>query len=445
MHFNSKTLLNSIFSFFVFGSLFITLRVLLIGSDTSHSFFEYSISALPEIFVLLIVFYLVVYIKKNNLRVNFNYFDWVVVVYLISNVIIGVILAKDLKLSIYGIRMTYLPMIFYFIASINTSEINEIEKYVDKIFKWFFVVGVFGLVLYFVFYDTMISMLLKTSGAKSINEVAQYFIVRMTSILWTPVVFGTFMATTFLYFYYRTLLNNTWYNYLFQGILISCVLLSVSRGPIIISILGTIILFIFNRKLKVLLYSTLLSMIVFLSVSSYISKCYKAPPSVFIKWIVTSTTETIELKKGVTRVDLWISAADNLWENMLGAGLGKSGHVAARFSDPSLNHITTVTSGVSVTSTDGWYLKLANETGMWGLFSYFILSGTLFIVSIKYMIKNSFGLYSFLFTLFVIVNIENITSNVLDFYLFSYLYWFLLGVMIFYLKLKNQEVKNIDC
>ena len=128
---------------------------------------------------------------------------------------------------------------------------------------------------------------------------------------------------------------------------------------------------------------------------------------------------------------------------MLGDGLGKSGHVAARFSDPLQGQNAAVSSKVSIASTDGWYLKLANETGIWGLFSYFILSGTLFIVSIKYMIKNSFGLYSFLFTLFVIVNIENITSNVLDFYLFSYLYWFLLGVMIFYLKLKNQEVKNI--
>ncbi len=438
MQFNSKIIHNSLFTFFVFGSLFITFRVLLIGSNTSHSLIEYCISVLPEIFVLLIVVYFLFFIKKNNLPVKLNYFDWMVIVYIISNVFIGIIIAKDLKLSIYGFRMTYLPMIFYFIASLNNAEINETEKLVDKIFNWFFIVAVIGLVLYFGFYDAMITMLLKTSGVKSTNELAQYFIIRMTSIFWTPVVFGTFMATTFLYFFYKTLSNSTWLNYLFQMVLVSCILLSVSRGPMTVSIIGVLLLFVFFKNWKVLFISSILSIFVFIGVSSYISKSYKAPPSVFIKWIFTSTTETVELKKGVTRVDLWIDAADNLWYNMLGEGLGKAGHVGARFADHSTHHNSNE-SEVSTTSTDGWYLKLANETGMWGLFSYFILAGTLFIVSIKYMLKNGFGFYSFLFTIFIIVNIQNIASNVLDFYLFSNLYWFLVGLMIFYLKFKKNS------
>ena len=83
-------------------------------------------------------------------------------------------------------------------------------------------------------------------------------------------------------------------------------------------------------------------------------------------FIASSTAETIMIKKGLSRVDLWLGAFNDFINNPMGYGLGKAGHVAVRFFGKLSNEAATY-------STDGWYLKLANETGIWGLFSYFTL------------------------------------------------------------------------
>src|ERR1700751_257278 len=102
MKFSGKILSNCVFAFFVFGSLFTTFRVLLIGSSTSQSLGEYCISALPEIAVFFIAIYLLGVIKKNDLSIEFNYFDWIILSYIFSNILIGVFIAKDIKLSMYA-------------------------------------------------------------------------------------------------------------------------------------------------------------------------------------------------------------------------------------------------------------------------------------------------------------------------------------------------------
>jgi hypothetical protein len=416
----NKIVNNSIFLFFIFGSLFLTFRLLLIGSKASDSITEYSISILPELFVLFILIYFLIPIVQKKTILKFNYFDWIVISYIFFNVLIGVSIAQNLKVSLYAIRMSYLPMLFYFYSSNYAFDIIDMKSLVDKIFKWLVVVGVIGLVLYFGFFDMMMAMILKTKSVAS-----EYFIVRMTSIFWTPVLFGTFMTTSYLYFFYKSTQSNSILNYSFQAIIAICVFLSVTRGAIVILFIGLILLTIISRKWKPFLISLTIMTIVFISVAYYI-----ATPAIFLDWIWHSTSETIGLKKGVTRVDLWIQAFSDFKDYPLGRGLGKAGHVAARFFDKSSVE-------ASATSTDGWFLKLANETGVFGLFSYFVLSLLLFISSIHYIRKFGYDFFSFLFVIFIVINIQNLVSNVLDFYLFSYLYWLLIGIMILHFKLKN--------
>lgn len=421
MEIKNKIVNTSILYFFIFGSLFLTIRLLLMGADASQTMSQYLLSVLPELFVCFILIYFLIPIVKKQTVLKFNYFDWILIVYIFSNVLIGVFIAKDLKLSIYAIRMSYLPMLFYFISSYYSFGINELKLLVDKIFKWFVIVAIIGLVLYFGFYDVMIIMILKTKSV-----VSEYFIVRMTSVFWTPVVFGTFMTSTFLYFFYRSTQSNSIINYVFQAIIGICVFLSVTRGAMIVLFIGLILLAIISRKWKPFLISMSIMTLVYFSVAYYI-----ATPSVFIDWILHSASETIGLKAGVTRVDLWIQAFSDFKNHPFGLGLGKAGHVAARFFEKSSTE-------ASATSTDGWFLKLANETGVWGLFSYFALSAFLFISSIRYIRKFGYDFFCFLFVIFLIINIQNLVSNVLDFYLFSYLYWMLIGIMNLHFKSKSN-------
>ena len=397
--------------FFVFGSLFPTFRILLIGSHTSKNVLEYFISALFDSSAIVIIAYSFIHIFKNRLFNQFTYFDWIVVIFILSNTILGTILSQDFKLSIYGFRMTYLPAFFYFVLRFNNFKINLIEILFNKIYQWFFILAIIGLVLYFGFYSTMIDMIYRSGGI-----VNNYFITRMTSVFWSPVLFASFMTVSFLYFYYRITFVFKWRNYILLSIFWLCILLSVSRGALIILFFGLLILTALSGKWKTLGSLFVIMVILFFCISFYI-----ASPLEFITWIIKSSSDTINLERGVTRVDLWIRAFADFKERPFGFGLGKAGHVATRFFG---KHSTLA----SVSSTDGWFLKVAGETGLWGLASYFTLAITFFTRSMKYVKTNSYTFFHFLFVLFIVVNIQSLVSNVIDFYLLSYLFWLSLGL-----------------
>ena len=244
----------------------------------------------------------------------------------------------------------------------------------------------------------------------------EYFIVRMSSILWSPVVFATFMMAALFYFFHRFLADEKWYWLLPFAFVCFCIIMSMSRGPMIISIFGLLLMTILYRK-KISLFPWLVLAGVYCFTAFII-----ASPGELSLWIFESASDTVGLKKGVTRVDLWINAFHNFQEHPFGMGLGKAGHVAARFFSQN-------TTQADVFSTDGWYLKTLNETGVWGLFSYLFFAAVFFIVIVKQMIHHKQKqLLFFIFSLFISINIQNMVSNVLDFYLFSFLYWGSLGL-----------------
>lgn len=395
--------------FFVFATLFPSLRLLTIGSDTSASIAEYLFSILPEIFALIIVFLCFWHIRKNKISNKLKTLDWLVIGFMLSNVIIGTIISQDLMLSAYGIRLTYFPMLFYFVF--RFLDIKSLMGSLNLIFIWFFAVAIAGIILYFAFHDVMIWMM------KIANPVLpEYFVVRMSSIFWSPVVFSTFMMVTTFYFFHRYLLDSKWIWLLFIAITSFCIIMSMSRGAMVISILGLILMtsLYWNWK-SVFPLLTIIGVYLF---TAFII----ASPGELSMWIFDSTADTVGLKKGTTRVDLWINAFQNFKDHPLGMGLGKAGHVAARFFDEN-------SSGVSIYSTDGWFLKTLNETGIWGLFSYLVFAASFFFLMIKQIIhRRQKKLLLLLLTLFITINIQNMVSNVLDFYLFSFLYWGIIGL-----------------
>ena len=76
-------------------------------------------------------------------------------------------------------------------------------------------------------------------------------------------------------------------------------------------------------------------------------------------------------------------------------------------------------------ATDGWYLKIANETGIFGLISFL----TLFAYFLFRMMAGCTSDQSrlFLFLMFLAVLMVNLVSNVLDYFLFNSLFWFYTG------------------
>lgn len=417
---------NTLFVLFIFESLFITFRVLLIRGAESQTISEYMLSALPEFFIIfLIILVLYTSSRKFSFR-NITTLDKIVLLYVLTNVVLGTFLAHDIKLSLYAVRLSYLPIIFYFIAriSFNTAQ-NEFEKYFKKIIDWYLVVALIGLILYFGFPELITNFLsLSADGVE-----AEYHIKRMGSLFWSPVIFGTFMTISALYYFYRLLKKEKIVYYLVYAIFWCCLFLSVSRGSLISFYIGWIMLAIIFKQWKIFLKSLFVMALVVFLLFLNDHKIYDV-----LIFIADSSLDTFGMKRGLTRVELWTAAYNDFVKNPMGYGLGKAGHIAARFFGKYSHNAATF-------STDGWYLKLANETGVWGLASFFTLAITYFIQSVNIFRRSMTNMNIFIFVMFIIVMVQNIVSNVLDFYSFSCLFWLLVGVsQNIYVSLKNEKL-----
>jgi len=413
-----------IMAYFIFCSLFITLRILIFGSDTSVSVVEYIFSSLPEILALFVLLYMIL---KSDLKLfyrQFSLFDKIIALYILTNVVYGTILAHDLKLSIYGFRLTYLPMVFYFIVRMwHPSEMEKYEKLIRKISMWSLTLAIAGLLIYFIFTDFYDYMMAKGNFVEM-----EYFVRRMGSLFWTPVMFASLMTICGLYFYYKALQKGKWIHYLFFGIIWSCLFLTISRGAIISFFFGLVLLAILMKNWRDFVKSIL--------VMAFVIFCFWMLDKVvtnILAFIFDSAWDTLSMKRGMTRVELWIHAWNDFLNRPMGYGLGMAGHVAARFFGRYSTKAATF-------STDGYYLKMLNETGVWGLFSYLILMGTYVVQSVKYLRKHQTDFYLFLFVIILVVAVQNIVSNVNDFYLISSLIWIVIGIsQNIYLSWHNEQ------
>src|ERR1035438_7798870 len=91
---------RSLWLFFIFGSLFITIRLLVIGSVGSQTISEYLFSGLPEFFAFGIVGLFAVRYLRQWPGHKPGTLDIILIAYLITNVVFGTFLAHNLKVSV---------------------------------------------------------------------------------------------------------------------------------------------------------------------------------------------------------------------------------------------------------------------------------------------------------------------------------------------------------
>lgn len=417
-----RILHNQTLVFFVLLSLFPTGRLILLGREASQNMMGYVVSLIPELLFLSLLTWL--YIKNKGLVwTSLSKLDYVLLSFVAFNVILGFVIANNPKVSLYAIRMSYFPMLAFLIPRLQLISLDDFSEKLKSAFFWFFIIASLGLILYFFLPDLQYHFLSLAN-----DEIQQYFIIRMTSIFWTPVVFGTLVTITIIYYikrYYEE--KNKWFLVLLF-VLFVCIFMSVSRGAMIVLLIGMLLLTALYKQWKSFLLILALKVVSFISVAYYVSN-----PKDFLLWIMSSSAETIQMEEGVTRVELWKKAFHTAIEHPLGLGLGKAGHVAERF-------FAKTEKNVSIYSTDGWFLKLMNESGFIGLAIYLLFGVLLaFVFILTFKKEKQHAEMIFIFTVIVVVNIQNIVSNVLDFYLISYLYWLLLGYFVLRLNLLSRE------
>lgn len=402
---------------------FPTIRLLIIGSDQATGF-SLLISLIPEfLFSIVFVFFLLSIL--NNKERKTHLLDKIVLAYFLYNILVGSYLSNDLKASLYGFRLTYLPMLGYFVCSYYWDKKVDFERVFHTFFKVLVFVAIVGLIIYFFFPE--IHVYFHQIASKKPIAMAFKGFIRMTSVFWTPVVFGMLMLSSFCYWTYRYLKIGNIGSLVFSLLTINAVFFSVSRGSIIASFIVLAILLFLGRNKK---FKWRLVGIIFLELIIF----YLFVPqfSQLMEWVFISSGQTLSLDGENTRVSLWAEVLKSIESNPMGLGLGKAGHVAVQMFP--LN-----TPGVSRVSTDGWYFKLVIETGILALVFYLGMSLMFFISLIRYIKLNGIDFVCVIFAVFVATGLVNVVSNALDFYLFSYLYWFLLGLFVFRLKQEINE------
>jgi len=432
---NPTAFLNLIVSVFIFGTLFPTLRAFAIGSSESASFFEYLVSAIPDLLIILLVL-ISVQIRKEktgSYLYKFSTSDFILLGILLFNLVFGSIISADIKLIVYAIRMTYLPIVLFFVAR-NMEGIWEDEVVWKKVYLlmiWLGITAIIGLVLYF-FFSEFEDYLKDIVHANK----GHYFIERLNSIYHAGTLNGAYMAVAGVFFFLLNSYRLNFRNFPIIAAISGSLLLSVSRGGIIGFIIATLLSIGFIRKWKncLIVYLFILSSCIAIASSAGFTFSN-------IKWVFQSSANTAMMDKSVSRVKLWDSAFEDMADRPFGYGLGKSGWIAYRFLKESEEES-------AFAATDGWFLKQANETGIIGLFGFLVFFGYFLVRLAKNFRLFEFDSLFFVFILILQVLLMCIVSNVLDYFTFNGIFWFFIGVAENKMRqqaaflLQNKDIQN---
>ncbi len=400
---------------------FPTIRLLLIGSGHVAGV-SLILGLIPEILFLGIVFFWFRSVLKDSNR-KIHLFDKMVAIYFLFNVIVGICLAQNLTASIYGFRLTYLPMLGYFVCSFYWDKQVAMEKLFHGFFKTLVLVAALGFIIYFMF--PQIHVYFNRLMTDHPMPMAFPGFVRMTSIIWSPVVFAMLMLAAFCYWTYRYFKNGSLWELIYMLLTVNAVFFSVSRGPMISAAVAFLLLIALGKNWKFKMIATgviLLEILLFFLFSPQFTE--------LMEWVFISSKQTVTLEADNSRVSLWGDVINSIKYNPMGLGLGKAGHAAVQYFPAG-------TKGVSFASTDGWYFKLMIETGIPAVILYLAMALCFFISMIRYQVRNGIGFVTAIFAIFIVAGLVNLVSNALDFYIFSTLYWFLLGAFVF--KLKQEK------
>ncbi len=397
--------------FFCYVSVSPAIRVFLVGANAMSNLYEAAITVVPDLlFAIIFVLSLLFYVKNEKFKLTL--FDRIVLFYFFFNLVYGTIISGTPSVAMRGFRLTYFPVIFYFIGRLYFREKTGMSsKTTNFLFLGLLTQGVLAIVFYFMGFETYF---LKITH----NVQLSYFIPRMGGFILTPVCFGTLMSLTGGYFFYRLLSGKSAWNYLFIALCWTCVFLSVSRGPIMAFFIGFILLTIIFKAWK----KALIALVIIFAASAIWSYILTGSFNI-IGWLFSSTVDTIGLGEGITRVELWRRSWHSFLQRPYGFGLGHAGAMANRFFKG-----TTVPAAVY--TTDGWFLKLACETGIPGLLSYFTLCFYYLALAKRNLAKQMNTLVPFVFVLFLMVNAICVVSNTFDFYPVIGLVWLLMGYSI---------------
>ncbi len=338
----------------------------------------------------------------------------------------SVFFGSDLFQIGYGLRQTYLPIIFFFVG----LRFGLVWEYTERLWKMLIIVmslsALSGIVLTFMIPEYWLSLYLSDAGDSrdwGLGAISREGGLRMTGAIMDPVVFGTLSAWGSILSFSAYLVARK-QKYLISLAFAVCflgVIMSLSRSAWLGAAIGLLVLLVFN--LNWIIFRRFIFVVISFAIIAAIA--VNVGDAEIVDLVGRTVDKTIS-EGNVQREDQFNGVINNLPSRLLGHGLGNVGHVGERFSasgrsTDGYEHIT-----------DSWYLKLLAEGGV-----------PLFIAFLGYLLVSFFRLarelirsrepqrrvlLSALLGIQLMSIVQASVSNIWDLYYLSQLLWLLGGL-----------------
>lgn len=340
----------------------------------------------------------------------------------------SILAADDLVAIGYGLRQTYLPMVFFFAGMRLGGAWPDTERLWKSLIAMAAGSALIGLVLSFLLTDYWTGLFLRDAANSrdwGLQAIARERGFRMTGAMLDPVVFGTISAWGAVFSLNALFVAKRGRQAaLLTAALAVCLaatVLSLSRGAWLGAGLGALVAFLVNPSWLV---SRKFAGFVLLIAVAVMSAGDGEQAGTTLT--VLNTIEKTLSEGNVQREGQFDGVLDNLPARPFGHGLGRAGHVGERFSVDGMTpegypHIT-----------DGWYLKLLAEGGVLLFLAFGLFLLTLLLVLARRALATreprQRAFLSALLGIHCATLVQAAVSNVWDLYFLSQLLWLLAGL-----------------
>lgn len=409
-------------------TIYPSIRLLIMGHRTSATLTEQLFSLLPEFFTLtfaIIAFLLTASRPVSILKQKtFNLFwpDIVVGLYVLLLIALGSIHIFDTIAFFHEIRLAFFPVIFYLVFRILTS--NEIKQLLYILMWWLFGLSLVANLLYLLSQDVFLKIYVFFD-----IPTWEYIILRLSFLIWSPVVFGSLMSMGLLLslFFVQKPLTRILLLMFFS----TSLTLTMSRGAILSIMMALIFIAFVSKKLRITSLTYLgIFIVIFFLLSFVLTQSLDLPT-----WTFSSSKQLVQGSSRETRDVSYSQIIHDVHHSIIypnentfftrekilfGSGFGTAGHVGLRYHEKHRLYLYKAT-------MDGYYLKIYVETGLIGLVIFFLCMGYLFIWFMRLFLREKNLSYLLPAVLLFYTLAQNLVSNTMDFYFYSYLFWAILG------------------
>lgn len=367
------------------------------------------------LFVLIVFFYIIKSIWKNQLKVRISPLDIYMIVFLSVCIFLLFKVSPDMRIAIEGFRV-YAEYALWFFVGLNLLKNSQQFKKLTSIYIFMiFLISVYGI------YQYIIGVEIPSSWIDSAYET--YIRTRVYSIIGSPNVLGSFLAMSIPIVLPLALNERILVKRIYYWTVVICSILALgftfSRGAWLAFLLSMLIYaFFIDKRVFVMIFAIILSIPIL-------------APSIMNRILYTLSPQYAQSSAKGGRIVRWIKAFELFKENFLfGVGFGRFGGAVAKRNIADAFYV------------DNFYLKSAVEMGAIGLIVMIITfaAGIVFAARvIKYLKSKELKMISTGFLIGLItVLIHNLFENIFEVPMMTTYFWLFLG-FIFALQYIEQD------